>query len=305
MFFFLMVKAQSSILGKAVNVTINTVNYQDNHLSKFSAVIDSLTKKALDSIKKSNSLIDKSEKINDSCRLKLFVQSEVMGTEKLYDLPAVAYGRFEYFNRISLYNGANNVLLMKTDDIYKDLPDLIINNINELYDRIHKILNSQLSIFVFSTQENLSSMVDEERNAIINFNGIDSEDMKIDQEKMINLLINNMLINQQNNFHFNYKANYPNSKMRQNSHNEKGDIINLNIKVVRVKDNYVLDLLFKSTKELKFSQSVFGQIAQSSPVRLSFYISGDDVLNGCYTDVIFDINKSLYKFLLFNLEPKK
>eukprot|EP01012_Entosiphon_sulcatum_P004810 TRINITY_DN11997_c0_g1_i1.p1 TRINITY_DN11997_c0_g1~~TRINITY_DN11997_c0_g1_i1.p1 ORF type:complete len:287 (-),score=22.95 TRINITY_DN11997_c0_g1_i1:862-1638(-) len=257
----------------------------------------------MDSIKKNNISIARSEQLNDPCKFKLRIESEIMKTENAYDLPPNPYGNFEYLNRTSLYNEANNVLLMKTDDIYKDLTGLISNSISELFQRIFKILLKQTDIFIFNTQNEVSSPANNEK-LIINFNGVDKGIISIKEESDINILINNMLVNQQKNFRFNYQPNYKKSPANYIIDNTSNNVISFNVRVEKKDKSYVFELVFKSLKELKLSQSGLGESVHSTPVRLSFNVSDEKISSRCYTELIFDINKSLYKFLLFNLESK-
>jgi hypothetical protein len=297
------VNGQSVGLKNCIKINIRPVKYENNQLVRFSKIIDSLTILALDSIKKNNFSIASSERPNDPCKFELSIESEVMRTENAYDLPPTAYGNFEYLNRTSLYNASNGVLLMKTDDIYKNFTELIFNNRSELFEKIYKILLNQTNIFIFNTQDEISSSPNNEK-LIINFNGIDKGIINLKEENYINVLINNMLVNQQKNFRFNYQPNYKKPSVNHVADKETDNVINFSIKVEKEDNFYVFELIFKSIKELKLSQTGFGESVHSTPVRLSFNISNEKILNGCYPDLIFDINKSLYKIFLFNLEHR-
>lgn len=290
------------LLPNSLLINIEPTKTDDVRWKKMALYLNKTTERVVDSLRKDFKYVQLS--FSDSLQVNaglpyLISQSKLVENDGIYPIPLNRLGQFEYITQRYLLSGNKMVLFHKIDDIYKDLPGIVQeDNHAELFSSIYKTLKKQINVFSINTKTLLQPINTNQRISI-HYNGINSDSLEEKKEFLIlNGLVNNMLINGQSQFKFNY---YPEFITYKPLKEYLKDDLYIHLDLKKEGANYKINLIFDGKNPIKQSQNERFSLNKAGNLTTDFSIPIQKIEHGDYSDLIFEINKSLYKFLLFNL----
>jgi hypothetical protein len=302
----------SSLLQNYVHVNLKKSESSESPpLTKEMEALDSLRKKALDSIKSSfpyftYACIGKTTPAKPGA-LQLDLSLEIVSTSNTRFESAinrVSPGGFSYTIQREVQNGTRGILLQESTEIMKDLKASIQSNeINGLlFNDVYNKLKREINTYVINTREILTPRKTGAVGITVKYNGIVQQGNLSDSDKrIINGLVNNMLVNGQNNFSFNYIPGYTGGGKAGNAAGNNDSLIDLALDIRDMNDYYEVMLNFSSKLPLQYKKYDLTGNKMMEELNRDFKIYKKDLIVKDFSTVVFDISRSMYRFFVLNI----